>query len=319
MNTTMKKVTKYIALLIGGIALLSMAACSDDDGRTPSPEVDPNCIGASFVGNNIGYEELEDTDPKELKLTISRDKTDAAATVAIEVQANTKNIFNIPQSVSFAAGQATADLVITFENAQLKEEYSFQISLEAAAVNPYKGNGHASFTVQCLKWVDVSGTFTFKDWVFGEYNSDKEEVDKEEVNRENSDKEYNVTVQRVDGENRYRIVDPFTEALNDYKGEKGEPDEYLFFTINPENNGVSFDSYNTGYLTEEGSKILGYSSLDYLGVDDVDSKYDPANHKVTFNVYYYGKNGNPKLSGLIGQRESILTVPNDFELILEDE
>ena len=65
MNTTMKKVTKYIALLIGGIALLSMAACSDDDGRTPSPAVDPNCIGASFVGDNIGYEELEDTDPKE--------------------------------------------------------------------------------------------------------------------------------------------------------------------------------------------------------------------------------------------------------------
>ena len=54
----MKKVTKYIALLIGGIALLSMAACSDDDGRTPSPAVDPNCIGASFVGDNIGYEEL---------------------------------------------------------------------------------------------------------------------------------------------------------------------------------------------------------------------------------------------------------------------
>lgn len=67
-----------------------MAACSDDDGRTPSPAVDPNCIGASFVGDNIGYEELEDTDPKELTLTISRDKTEAAATVAIEVQANTE-------------------------------------------------------------------------------------------------------------------------------------------------------------------------------------------------------------------------------------
>ena len=54
----MKKVTKYIALLIGGIALLSMAACSDDDGRTPSPAVDPNCIVASFVGDYIGYDEL---------------------------------------------------------------------------------------------------------------------------------------------------------------------------------------------------------------------------------------------------------------------
>ena len=293
----MKKVTKYIALLIGGIALLSMAACSDDDGRTPSPAVDPNCIGASFVGDNIGYEELEDTDPKELTLTISRDKTEAAATVAIEVQANTENIFNIPQSVSFAAGQATADLVITFEKAQLKEEYSFQISLEAAAVNPYKGNGHASFTVQCLKWVDVSGTFAFKDWVFDEYNAGKE---------------YNVKVQRVDGENRYRIVDPFSQALAESGEEVGEPDEYLFFTINPKNNGVAFDSYNTGYLTEEGSDILGFSSLDYLGVDDVDSKYDPTSHKVTLNVYYYG-------DCLIGQKESVLTVPDDFKLILEDE
>ncbi|MCS3085295.1 hypothetical protein NXW09_28730 [Bacteroides ovatus] len=68
-----------------------------------------------FVGDNIGYEELEDTDPKELTLTISRDKTEAAATVAIEVQANTENISTSPQSVSFAAGQATADLVITLK------------------------------------------------------------------------------------------------------------------------------------------------------------------------------------------------------------
>lgn len=90
--------------------------------------------------------------------------------------------------------------------------------MEAAAVNPYKGNGHASFTVQCLKWVDVSGTFAFKDWVFDEYNAGKE---------------YNVKVQRVDGENRYRIVDPFSQALAESGEEVGEPDEYLFFTINP--------------------------------------------------------------------------------------
>ena len=125
-------------------------------------------------------------------------------------------------------------------------------------------------------------------------------------------KEYNVKVQRVDGENRYRIVDPFSQALAESGEEVGEPDEYLFFTINPKNNGVAFDSYNTGYLTEEGSDILGFSSLDYLGVDDVDSKYDPTSHKVTLNVYYYG-------DGLIGQKESVLTVPDDFKLILEDE
>jgi hypothetical protein len=33
---------------------------------------------------------------------------------------------------------------------------------------------------------------------------------------------------------------------------------------------------------------------------------------MTLNVYYYG-------DGLIGQKESVLTVPDDFKLILEDE
>ena len=66
----------------------------------------------------------------------------------------------------------------------------------------------------------------------------------------------------------------------------------LFLHVNPKNNGVAFDSYNTGYLTEEGSDILGFSSLDYLGVDDVDSKYDPTSHKMTLNVYFYGDKDN---------------------------
>lgn len=299
----MKKITRYFAMLLGGLALTCLTACSDDDTREASPTVDPNCIGAAFDGTNVGTKELEETDPTEIKLTVIRDKTDAAATVNIEVQANTDNVFKIPQSVSFAAGQAKADLIITFPDAGLKKDYSFEISLESSAVNPYKGNSNATFTIQRLRWVTIPGVFTFKDWVFDGQG-------------------YDVEVQRVEGENRYRIVNPFEKALEgNENGDIEAADEYLYFTINPNNNGVSFDTYSTGYFQEDGSLIVGLSALDFLGIDDVNSKYDPkVNPKtVTFNVYYYGESEEEGAGGLIGQKESVLILPADFELISAEE
>lgn len=300
----MKKVRKYIALLLGGIALMSIAACSDDDGRTESPIVDPNCIGASFGDNNTDFIELEDTDPTEITLEVTRDKTDAAATVAIQVLANTGDVFSIPESVSFAAGEATAELTISFDKAEFKKEYSFEIALESSAVNPYKGNGFATFTIQRLKWVDVLGECTFKDWVFAEYNKNNDG--------------YKVKLERVDGEDRYRIVDPFTAGLEALKVDPANADEYLYFIIKPANKQVIFTTYFTGYPEGKGNVIAGISTEDYMGVDDVDSKYDSDNKTVTFNVYYNGMDSNGELH-LIGQQESILELPSDFKLASEPE
>lgn len=59
-----------------------------------------------------------------------------------------------------------------------------------------------------------------------------------------------------------------------------------------------------------------------MGVDDADSKYNPTDHTVTFNVYYYGldlaADEENDDSHLIGQKESILVLPNDFELVEEE-
>lgn len=302
----MKKTTKYIAFLLGGIALTCFAACSDDEWAA-GPTADQDCISAAFKGKNVAFVELEDTEPTEITLTVTRDKTDAAAAVAIEVLNNTDNVFSIPESVNFAAGEATSDLTISFDNAELKEEYTFEIALDEAAVNPYKGNGYACYTIQRLKWVTIPGTFTFSDWTFTEYNGGKK---------------YDVTVQRVDGENRYRIVDPFKEATKDYSDGEAkdgvtvdEADEFLTFKINPTNKGVTFDSYFTGYIDKDNSAILGLCTEDQMGVADVDSKYNDSKKEITFNVYYYADNEDPKKAHLIGQKEAILTVPTDFAVI----
>ncbi|WP_294477776.1 hypothetical protein [uncultured Bacteroides sp.] len=300
----MKKVRKYIALLLGGIALMSIAACSDDDGRTASPIVDPNCIGASFGDDNTGFVELEDGDPTKMTLEVTRDKTDAAATVAIQVLANTGDVFSIPESVNFAAGEATTELIISFDKAEFKKEYSFEIALESSAVNPYKGNGFATFTIQRLKWVDVPGECTFKDWVFREYNKNNDG--------------YKVKLEQVDGENRYRIVDPFKAGLEALGADPTNADEYLCFRIKPANKQVTFTTYVAGYPEGKDNVIWGLSAEDYMQVDDVDSKYDSDNKTVTFNVYYNGMDSNGGLH-LIGQQESILELPSDFELVSEPE
>lgn len=283
---------------------MSIAACSDDDGRTESPIVDPNCIGASFGDKNTKFVELEDADPTEITLEVTRDKTDAAATVAIQVLANTGDVFSIPESVSFAAGEATAKLTISFDKAEFKKAYSFEIALESTAVNPYKGNGFASYTIQRLKWVEVPGVCTFKDWVFAEYN-------------ENADG-YDVKLQQVEGEDRYRIVNPFYSGLEAIGLDPAGADEYLFFIIKPGNKQVTFSTYYTGYPEDEENVIMGLSTEDYMGVDDVDSKYDSNAKTVTFTVYYNGVDleGTPHL---IGQQESVLVLPSDFKLASEQQ
>lgn len=304
----MKKATKYIALLLSGMALTYFTGCSDDEW-TAGPAADQDCISAAFDKENVGSIELEDSDPTEMTLTVTREKKDAAATVAIKVLANTEDVFSIPESINFAAGEATANLTISFDKAQLKKEYTFEIALDESAVNPYKGNGYARYTIQRLKWVTIPGTFKFKDWTFTQYNGGKE---------------YDVEVQRIEGENRYRIIDPFKEATEEYSAGTpiegvtvDEPDAKLFFDINPDNKRVTLYSYFTGYLDKDGCGILGLSTEDQMGVADVDSKYDEAKKLITFNVYYYADNANPDDSHLIGQKEAYLTVPADFALITE--
>lgn len=306
----MKKTTKYIALLLSGLVVVCFTACSEDEW-TAGPAIDQNCISATFDGDNIGSEVLDDTDPTSITLSVTREKTDAAATVAVKVLANTEGVFSIPENVEFASGEATANLTVSFDKAELKKEYTFEIALDESAVNPYKGNGYARYTIQRLKWITLPGTFTFKDWTFSEYNTVES---------------YDVTVQRVEGENQYRIVNPFKQSVIDYGAGTpkdgmitGKPDDKLFFTINPTSKAVNFDSYFTGYIDKHNCAIYGLSTKDQMGVADVDSKFDTDTHMITFTVYYYAKNANPNIGHLIGQKEATLQVPGDFALVTDEE
>lgn len=145
---------KYIKFAVLGVLSWALGACSDDLERDPSPVVSPDCIGAYFSESNTYSYELDPT-ITSITLTVGRDKTAGAATVPVKVINNSENIFVIPESVSFASGEAETTMEVTFPNAEMGVEYSFELTFDSEYVNPYKGASLARTSIQRIKWEPI--------------------------------------------------------------------------------------------------------------------------------------------------------------------
>jgi hypothetical protein len=148
--------TKHIILpiILGG--MLAITSCDDDINREPSPEVLEGCQGAFFPSTNASSVELEPSEPTEITLTISRTATDAA-TIPIKVDINDGNIFIIPESVSFASGETSKDIKVTFPNANEGTTYNLKLKVEGDQfVNTYASTvPWVQTSVTRIKWTDV--------------------------------------------------------------------------------------------------------------------------------------------------------------------
>ena len=145
---------KYVKIAIFGVLSWALGACSDSVERDPSPTVSPDCVGAYFSETNTYNYEL-DPAITSITLTVGRDKSDAAVTVPVKVLSNSDNIFVIPESVSFAAGESETTLDVTFPNAEIGTEYSFEITFDSEYINPYKGTSLSRTVMQRIKWESI--------------------------------------------------------------------------------------------------------------------------------------------------------------------
>lgn len=145
---------KYIKIAIFGVLSWALGACSDSVERDPSPTVSPDCVGVYFSESNTYNYEL-DPAITSITLTVGRDKSDVAVTVPVKVISNSDNIFVVPESVSFAAGEAETTLEVTFPNAEIGTEYSFELTFDSEYINPYKGASLSRTVMQLIKWESV--------------------------------------------------------------------------------------------------------------------------------------------------------------------
>lgn len=151
-----------------GLATVIFSACTEDyPEREPSYVPASDCMNVYFPTSNEGVVEVEQT-VNEVVVTLSREKTDKAATIALK-NIDKNGVFEVPETVSFTAGQKDAEITVKFENLVPFVQYSVLFSLEESYTNPYKENetGTTNFQLNVTQadWKDYAeGSFT--SWFF---------------------------------------------------------------------------------------------------------------------------------------------------------
>ena len=155
----MRNILKSILALS---AIFSVASCNVDNiGTLYQHEGSDN--GVTFTQANVSYTELS-ASMTSLVVTLGRAASDAAQTV--NIASTLPEGIVVPTSVSFAAGQASADLVLDLSGMSVGTAYKGKISL--ASESDYNSLGISSV---------------------------------------------NVTLQKADGFDVYRLIDPYGEVF----------------------------------------------------------------------------------------------------------
>src|SRR5690554_391114 len=104
MYMKINKLIKTFSLLL----VVAFAACSDfEDTVAPSPQRPAGNQGVYFPTSNPSLFELEPTAATQVTLKVARELSSGAVQVPITVETNDDNVFNVPQSVSFADRKST--------------------------------------------------------------------------------------------------------------------------------------------------------------------------------------------------------------------
>lgn len=114
----------------------ALTSCSDDNDYQPGTAVADDCPNVYFSSSNESLIEVKSDDTsKTVTVELDRTNTEGSLTVPIIVESKTDNI-TIPESVTFADGESTAYLNVTYSEFTIGTKFS--IKIDDSYVNPYK-------------------------------------------------------------------------------------------------------------------------------------------------------------------------------------
>ena len=131
----MKSINKLL-LSISVILAVALSACEEGVERDPSPQANPN-------SNKVYFPQQESKlvlpiDASSVEVTIARLVTTSDLTVNLHLSGSESNLFSIPKSVNFAAGEAEKTFEVTWEALELMKSYLFSIEIDANnQLSPY--------------------------------------------------------------------------------------------------------------------------------------------------------------------------------------
>lgn len=171
----MKNLKIFFLAAVAVVAGL-FTACSDDDFAA-GPLADgaqvyfPNSVPAEY---SIGDEETSITIP------VNRIVTDEAQTVSILFD-DPSGLFTVPAAVSFAAGESSVELVVTFDRTALEDGTEYPLAFlinDEENTTPY-GNSQLNITVVPWPW-EYLGTGLYRDdYLTAMFKGDSVEIEVE--------------------------------------------------------------------------------------------------------------------------------------------
>jgi len=138
----MKKYNKIFWAFVSLVALMFTACSEDYPERTPSPVPSEDCIGVYFPNTNVSTIEVE-ASVSSVELTIARMDTTDAAVVSLK-EIDISDVFTIPETVSFDAGQKEISITVNFDSLEYFEQYKLIIEVDESEINPYVVNDDGS-------------------------------------------------------------------------------------------------------------------------------------------------------------------------------
>lgn len=151
------------------VLALAFSACTEEAEYDSARPVSGDCIKASFVADNAEYIlPAGEGASNSFSVVVARENAEEEATVRLMPTNLNADCFQIPESVTFPAGESTASFTIDLLADGIEEEefYTYSVALEESAIDPYDENTLAVTTGYVLKhaqWSTSLGTGVYAD------------------------------------------------------------------------------------------------------------------------------------------------------------
>ena len=152
----MNKIFRYAKIAIAALVTVAMGACTSDY-EYDTPEA---LKGAQVYFSNTLPSKIEvNKESGNFDVTLSRQNTEGELTVPLMFTADEGNIYTVPSTVTFADGEATANIHITFNPDELVygNYVGGTISFDADNFSTPYGATSYQFTAGASAYVDVAG------------------------------------------------------------------------------------------------------------------------------------------------------------------
>ncbi len=292
----MKTIFKYsMALLALAVAVASCSDSSDDNDYSPATVSGPQVYFSNTLASQYEISAKETSFP----ISIARYDSVGNISVPLTVTMSEGSILNVPATVDFADGKASAEITVTYDPTKI--EYgkydTIHIAIADASMATNYGLSTYTFTAGATEWVTMDGTATYRDDLISSWYSVGNPT-------------YSVTIEKsIVDEGKYRLIDPYGAAFGEAIGEATWMDDY-------------YDAANTYYLEVDATDPNAvYVMLNESGVNLGSGMFS-----YTSYVEYLISKGNtlddvksarPELFGTM--KDGIITMPQQAMLISEAE